>query len=276
MPDTAVVDPVAPVAPGAPVPESAPAAPVFTDGWDALPEEVRKSADPYVKPLKEKLSAYEKEIEGAKGSQEKAVALDRLVQDKDFQEYWQKRMQGPAKETAGTSAQGVPYTPEEYQTAYDKAQMGDPSAMTDLQKRIVNSELSSKVMPALNQLQNKAREIELSFELNGLLERHPDAKDLDKYGFLEPALHYYTDKMGKPMEFAYAKAKEAYDRAIGDFKVKEAKEIQEKKNGVTERPGVVTAEQGVQYRDSPEAVLQAQILGNIKGERIQYRLRPKK
>lgn len=275
MPDTALAEPQeAPVvAPS--VPEVAPSVtPPAPDSWEALPEDVRRSAEPYVKPLKEKLTAYEKEIESSKGAHEKAVALDRLVQDRDFQEYWQKR-QNPQRD-APAKTQTLPYTSEEYQAAYDRSLSGDHAGMAELQKRVVDSVLSEKVTPALGQLQNKAREIELSFELNGLLERHPDAKDLDKYGFLEPALHYYTDKQGKPMEFAYARAKEAYDRAIGDFKAKEAKEIQDKKAGVTERPGVVTEQQGVQYLDSPEAVLKAQVLGNMKGERIQYRLRPRK
>lgn len=278
MLDTATAPPVETPPVQAPVQEpSAPApAPASSDSWETLPEEVRRSAEPYVKPLKEKISAYEKEIESAKGSQEKAVALDRLVQDKDFQKYWQKRMQGPSGEQDAPTGQTLPYTPEEYQSAYDKSLQGDPSAMTSLQERVVESVLSKKVAPALGQLQSKAREIELSFELNELLNRHPDARDLDKYGFLEPALHYYTDKQGRPMEFAYSKAKEAYDKAIGDYKVRESREIQDKKAGVTERPGIVTADQGVQYLDSPEAVLRAQVIANMKGEKVQYRLRPKK
>lgn len=276
MSDTATVEtPDATPAPSAPeaVPQTPPAAP--TDGWEALPEDVRKTAEPYVKPLKEKLSAYEKEIEAAKSSQEKAVALDRLVQNKEFQEWWNTR--GKTKTEPQPQQQNkMPYTPEEYQRAYDKAALGDYSDLDALQKKQIESVLSEKVTPALGQLQSKAREIELSFELNSLLERHPDAKDLDKYGFLEPALHYYTDKLGKPMEEAYKQAKAAYDKAIGDYKAKEQKEIQEKKAGVTERPGVVTADQGVQYLDSPEAVLQAQIISNMKGDRVQYRVRPRK
>lgn len=261
-------------APGVVETPSAPQAPEAPkDGWDALPEEVRRTADPYVKPLKEKLSEYEKKIESAKGSEDKAMALDRLVQDKDFQSYWAKRMQTPQEAQLERQA---PYTPEEYQAAYDRALQGDLSAMNGLQEKLVESVLAKRVSPAIGQLQNKAREIELSFELNELLSRHPDARELDSFGFLEPALHYFTDKQGKPMEFAYVKAKEAYDKAIGHYKAKEAKEIQDKRNGVTERPGIVTGDQGIQYLDSPEAVLKAQIIGNMKGEKVQYRLRPRK
>lgn len=274
MVDSAVVEPAVPSTSTPQVPEVPVVPEAPKDTWDTLPEDVRIKAEPYVKPLKEKLATYEKELESAKSSQEKATALDRLVQEKDFQEWFYSR--GKPKVDVKPKENQIPYTDEEYQLAYDKQQMGDPSMMRNLQKRVVDLEISEKITPHLDQLNSKAREIELQFELNGMMTRHPDAKDLDKFGFLEPALHYWTDKLKQPMEVAYQKAKEAYDRAIGDYKAKEAKEIQDKKGGVTERPGVVTADQGIQYLDSPEAVLQAQIRANMRGDKVQYRVRPRK
>lgn len=266
----------------APTPEvqapAVPVAPTTPTDWDSLPQEVRQAAEPVYKPLKEKLSEYEKQIEQSKSSVEKAQALDRLVQDKEFQEFWQRRQSGQRlpPERQEEKKDALPYTPEEYSSAYDKALAGDLTALTNLQERLVKSVLSKEIAPAVGQLQQKAREVELSMELSELLRVHPDARELDQLGFLEPALHYFTDRQGKPMAFAYQKAKEAYDKAISHHRAKEAKEIQDKKGGITELPGTITTDQGVRYLESPEAVLKAQIIANMKGEKVQYRVRPKK
>lgn len=271
---TTVADLPAPVLPDSPpsVPEPvAPTAP--SDAFSALTPEARQTVEPFLKPLHEKIANYEKEIESSKSSKEKAVALDRLVQDADFQKYWAARNSRPA---AQEPKQDLPFTPEEYQSAYDKSMQGDFSALASLQEKQVKAILARDVAPAMNNLNQKAREIELGVELGNLLQAHPDARDLDKFGFLEPALHYYTDKLGKPMEFAYSRAKEAYDKAIGDFKVKQSKEIQDKRGSITETPGTMTADQGVVYLDTSEQVLRAQINAAVKGDKVQYRVKPRR
>lgn len=262
----AVVEP--PVAPVVPVPE----VPVT---YDTLEPEIRTRVEPIFKPMQEKMANYEKEIESAKSSKEKAIALDRLVADPDFQQYWTKRNSTPVK-TEPAKGPEMAFTPEEYQAAQDKFLSGDPSAMMALQEKQTKAILARDVTPAMDTLNRKAKEIELGVELGNLLGAHPDAKDLDKYGFLEPALHYYTDKLGKPMEFAYTKAKEAYDRAIGDYKLKQTKEIESKRGSITETPGTMTADQGVVYLDTAEQVLRAQINAAVKGEKVQYRVKPRK
>lgn len=269
----AVIDAPAPAPITSPEPgQGASPAPVQDPGsFDSLEPEIRQRIEPMFKPLQEKIATYEKQIESAKSSQDKAAALDRLVQDADFQKYWTQRNSRPVAQDPKSS-----FTPEEYQVAYDKSMQGDFSGLAALQEKQVKAILDRDVAPAMNNLNQKAREIELGVELGNLLQNHPDARDLDKYGFLEPALHYYTDKLGKPMEFAYSRAKEAYDKAIGDYKAKEAKSIQDKRGSVTETPGITTTDQGVVYLDTSEQVLRAQINAAVKGEKVQYRVRPRK
>lgn len=271
----AVIDPPQPAAPvpeGEAPPPAAPE-PAVAVSYETLDPETRGRVEPIFKPLQEKISTYEKQLEAAKSSQDKAAALDRLVQDPDFQKYWTGRNAKPAPVEQPT---GLPYTPEEYQAAYDKAMQGDPSALAALNEKQTKSIIDRDITPSMNKLNQKAREIELGVELGTLLQTHPDARDLDKYGFLEPALHYYTDKLGKPMEFAYNKAKEAYDRAIGDYKVKEAKSIQDKRGSVTETPGIQAPDGGIVYLDTAEQVLRAQVNAAVKGEKVQYRVKPRR
>lgn len=277
MPDPTVTEPqVAP--PPVSAPEPAAPAPSQTDALSTLAPEVRQSVEPIFKPLQEKLATYEKEIESSKSYQEKATALDRLVQDADFQRYWTARNSRPvpAQTQAPEQAPAMPYTPEEYQSAYDKALQGDLSALTNLQEKQVKAILSREVAPAMDRLNQKTREVELSVELGDLLRDHPDARDLDKNGLLEPFLHYYTDKLGKPMEFSYQQARKAQEALMGALKAQAAKEVQDKRTSITETPGTITSDQGIQYLDTPEQVLRAQINAAVKGERVQYRVKPRK
>lgn len=256
--------------PAVSVPAVPPSAP--PDALSSLAPDVRQTVEPLFKPLNEKISAYEKQIEESKSATEKASALDRLVQDADFQKYWTSRNSRPDP-TARPPASTQPYTPEEYASAYDKALGGDPSGLAALNEKQVQSILSRDIAPAMNHLNQKAREIELGVELGNLLQNHPDARVLDQQGLLEPYLHYYTDKQGKPMEFAYQQAKKAHDAIMGSLKAQAAKDIQEKRTGITETPGTMTADQGIVYLDTAEQVLRAQINAAVKGEKVQYRVK---
>lgn len=269
-PPNAVLDPGVPAAPP---PAAAPVAAPVT--YETLDPEIRTRVEPIFRPMQEKLANYEKEIESSKSSKEKAMALDRLVQDSDFQQYWTKRNSKPATPEP-VKGQELAFTQEEYQSASEKFMAGDPSAMMALQEKQTKAMLARDVTPALDSLNRKAKEFEMSVELGNVLNAHPDAKELDKYGFLEPALHYYTDKMGKPMEYSYQKAKEAYDKAIGDYKLKQQKEIEDKRGSFTEMPGTITADGGVVFLDTAEQVLRASTNAAVKGEKTQYRVKPRK
>jgi len=278
--------PAAPVAPSAPAPVAAPApspAPTSSpsSGGDfdlsAIPEQVRPAVEPVFRQHVEK---YQKEIsqikEGTKAFQEKAMALDKLLQEPWFQKAWFDRQGNPVQEQRPQAPQGPVVTPEEWQAAYDKALAGDMTAMNQLTEKQLDSLVQQKYEPVMKQMATKQREIELSMEMTDLFNNHPDARDLDKAGLLEPALHLYTDKQGKPMEVAYQEAKKVYDYILNKSKQELTAQAQEKKASVTETPASANTETGVVYVDTPQQALRQQLIATGKGLKVTYRVRPKK
>lgn len=203
------------------------------------------------------------------------MALDKLLAEPWFQKAWFDRS-APPPQAAPAQPQNTGVSPEEWQTAYDKALGGDMGAMNSLTERQLESLVQQKYEPVMKQMATKQREIELSMEMTDLFNSHPDAKELDKAGLLEPALHLYTDKHGKPMEVAYQEAKKVHDYLLNKAKQELTAQAQEKKASVTETPATTTAEANVVFVDTPQQALRQQLMATMKGLKVTYKVRPKK
>lgn len=275
--------PVAPApAPAAPAAPSASAGPAPSGGSDydlsSIPEQFRPHVEPVIKKATEKYqSELSKQQEAVKAFQDKSMALDRLLADQDFQRWYMDKTNPQARQPQQPAQPEQPVvSPEEWQSAYDKALAGDMAAMNDLTERQLDSLVQKKYAPEMQRMALKQRQIDLSMEMNELFNSHPDAKDLDKAGLLEPALHLYTDKNKKPMEHAYQEARKAYDFIYNKAKADLTAEAQGKRGAITETPSTTTNDATTVYVDTPQQALRQQLLAAHQGLKVTYRVRPKK
>lgn len=266
----------APPAPGPAAPVPAPSAPPADFDLSALPEQIR----PHVEPIfKQTVERYKGEIskreEAAKAFQEKAGALDRLLSDSDFQRWWIDR-QNPKPTSAQEPAPVVEgIGPEEFQAAYEKAMNGDTADMNRLTEKQLDLLVQKKYAPVISQLDQRQREMNLSMEMSNLFQAHPDAKELDKMGLLEPALHLFTDKQKRPMAYAYEQAKKAYETIYSRARSELIAESQGKKQSVTEPPASHSGGAEVVMVDTPQQALKQQLTAQLRGSNAIYRVRPR-
>lgn len=266
----------------APAETTAPAAAPAAGGSDfdlsGIPEQVRPTVEPVFKQFTEK---HQKELtqykESMKPHQDKAEALDKLLQEPWFQKAWydSRSPQQPAAQTPPEARPPI-VSPEEWQTAYDKALSGDMGAMNSLTEKQLDSLVQQKYAPVMQQIAQKQREIDLNMEMTDLFQKHPDAKELDKAGLLEPAMHLYVDKQKRSMEYAYQQAAKMKDYFTNKAKQELTAQAQEKKTAATETPASTTGDASIVFVDSPREALRQQLMAAAKGLKVQYRVRPKK
>lgn len=304
-----VETPIAPAAPASapptapepgpapsPSPEPSPAAAEerFVDIDEAdlasLPPEVRKGVvDPLLTKFNSKAKEkFLKEREGLKGFQQKADVFDKLVQQPWFQQaYYQ--LQNPQKPQAvqPQAPQPVPgIQPQEWNHAYERAAEGDMTALNTLQEKQLDLLVKQKYAPIIEQVQTQQKELAMTMELNDMFSNHEDAKELDSIrvnpadprspSLLEMALHFVSDKGGRPFEEAYQAAKRMADQLRTQAKSAAIGIVQDKRASVTEAPArTQVTDEGIVYVDTPQEALRSQITATLKNQNVTYRVRPR-
>lgn len=248
--ETPVQEPVAPEA--APAPE-APQDPFALDEakFASLSPEQRAALDPVFEEWKTKAKTemeksgktYEEKY---KPHLQKSEALDQLVKDPRFVQWWNSMQQSVSQvnpQGAGAAKPQDFATPEEWSQAVLSASNGDAQKLQEIHQRM----FSSLATPIVQQLKQGQDELRYTLEMKDLFERHADAKELDAIGrdtkdsndksesLLEMCLNW-ADENGKSMEEGYAKAK-AWSDALKVGAQKQAMGlVQSKKDSVTSGP----------------------------------------
>lgn len=181
--------------------------------------------------------------------EEKAQALDSLVKDPRFVQWWHNIQQAASQSIPGSGLavnQSKPQdfaSPQEWQQAVLDASNGDSTALQAIQQKM----FAAMATPVVQQLRQGQEELRTTLEMRDLFERHPDAKELDAIGrntadpkdkslsLLEMALNWATDNR-KSLEEGYALAKKWSDSLRVGAKQEAMGMVQEKKQSVTSGP----------------------------------------
>jgi hypothetical protein len=207
---------------------------------------------------------------------EKATALDQLVRNPQFQQWWNSQQQMAAQANPqGASAIGQTHpqdfaSPQEWQEAVLNASTGDSSKLREIQARM----FSVMATPVVNQIRQGQEELRTMFEMKDLFDRNPDAKRLDAIGrdpanpndkstsLLEMYLNWATDN-GKTLQEGYDMAKKIMDQASVGAKQEAMGMVQDKKGAVTSGPS--TAKGG-------KAVVEVADTDELMAKRMEYAL----
>lgn len=180
-------------------------------------------------------------------TEEKARALEALVKDQRFVQWWHGLQQAAAQsnpQNQGMIQQTQPQdiaSAEEWQSAIAEAYSGDPTKMKQIQARM----FSVMATPVIQQLRDGQAELRTTMEMKNLFEAHPDAKNLDKIGYsatdqdspslLETALNL-ADQKGRSLEWGYQLAKRWADAMTVNAKQEAMGLVQGKKDSVISGP----------------------------------------
>jgi hypothetical protein len=244
----------------------------------SLSPEQRAALDPVLSKFKESAKSYaqkEREAEGKKYTDhvKKAQALEKLVGDPRFVK-WYNETNNPQQPAAAKSIASA----EEWAKAYEALSSGDPMPLEQLQARLVMSVGG----PRIQQLEQSNQMIRAENEMNKLWSNHPDAKDLDQIGreeepeapsLLQLAAQASMQNGMVDWEKAYSLASKV--RLSMENKGKRAAMgmVSEKKGSVTEKPSTNSREEGVQYVDTIEEAMNANIEAAIDGRKVKYQVK---
>lgn len=250
--ETPVADPVVQVESDSTV--VAPADPFALDEtkFASLTPEQRAALDPVLDEWKTRAKSEIEKTgktyqEKYRPAEEKAQALDALVKDQRFVQWWHSMQQAATQQNpqgqnaiAQTQPQDIA-SAEEWQAAISEAYSGDPTKMKMLQARM----FSVMATPVVQQLKAGQDELRTTLEMKNLFETHPDAKALDKIGYdaanpeapslLEVALNL-ADERGKSLEWGYKLAKKWSDSMTVQAKQEAMGLVQSKKESITSGP----------------------------------------
>lgn len=211
--------------------------PVFEEWKTKAKTEMEKSSKTYEEKYKPHM--------------EKAQALDQLVKDPRFVQWWNNVANAAAGPQGAAGAQPADFaTPEEWQQAVGEAYSGDPKKMKDIQARMF-SVMATPVVQELRKNQEELKKGQEEFrtmqEMKDLFDRYPDAKDLDTIGrnaadpgdkslsLLEMCLNW-ADENNKPMAEGYQMAKRWADGLRVGAQQEAMGLVQGKKESVTSGP----------------------------------------
>jgi hypothetical protein len=273
MADQAVEEPVV----TEPAPAAAPQAPdpfaLDEAKLISLTPEQRAALDPVISEWKSKAT---EEIEKTRKTseekykplEEKASALDNLVKDQRFVQWWNTMQQtatqglnGQQQRMAGQVQPSDIARPEEWTQALQNAYAGDPAQLQELQARM----MAAWATPVVKDINRKQEMLETTLEMKDVFERHPDAKDLDKIGLdasdknsmslLEAAMYLVHDQRGGSLEQAYRQAK-AWESAMKTSATQQAMGmVQDKKAGVTAGPSTSQGGAPVVYVENADELI---------------------
>ena len=244
----------------------------------SLTPEQRAALDPVLNKWKETAKSYaqkEREAEGKKYTDhvKKAAALEKLVADPRFVK-WYQETNNPQQTASPKSVASA----EEWAQAYQALSAGDPAPLEALQTKLVMSVGG----PQLQATQQQMHMLRMENEMAKLFANHADAKDLDQIGrednpeapsLLQLAAQSVMDKQGGTWEQAYALAKQVALAMENKGKRAAMGLVTEKKGSVTEKPSTNTKEEGVQYVDTMEEAMAANIEAAIDGRKVTYRVK---
>lgn len=237
----------------------------------SLSPEQRASLDPILdgwkKRATEEITKRESSIsEKYKPLEEKATALEKLIQYQPFVQWWQGHQnQGKQVQPQQIASQ------QEWQEAIYEASQGDGTKMQALQTKL----MSTWAAPLVTELKNEQQKIQTKIQMDNLFTNHPDAKDLDKIGLdpktkqgtslLETAFDW-AERNGKTLEDGYNLAKKWADSFHIEAQQKAMGMVQEKKQGTTQGPSTSTNSVNVvEVANGDEMIrksLEAQLDGN--------------
>jgi hypothetical protein len=244
----------------------------------SLSPEQRAALDPVLNKFRESAKTYaqkERETEGKKYTShiQKAQALEKLVADPRFVKWYQEtnNPQQPATPQSVASA-------EEWAQAYQSLSAGDPMPLEKLQTKLVMAVGG----PQLQETQNQMKMLRAENQMNKLWVSHPDAKDLDQIGreedpeapsLLQLAAQSTLTQQGVDWERAYTLAKKVALSMENKGKRAAMGMVSEKKGSVTEKPSTNSREEGVQYVDTIEEAMNANIEAAIDGRKVKYQVK---
>ncbi len=244
----------------------------------SLSPEQRAALDPVLTKFKETAKTYaqrEREAEGKKYKDHvtKAEALEKLVADPQFVEWYQKRTNPQATATPQSVASA-----EEWAQAYQSLSAGDPMPLEKLQTKLVMAVGG----PQLQATQQQMQMLRAENEMNKLWATHPDAKDLDAIGreddpnapsLLQLAAQASMSNQGVNWEKAYTLAKQVALSMENKGKRTAMGLVSEKKNSTTEKPSVNTRDEGIQYVDTLDEAMSKNIEAQMDGRKVVYRVK---
>lgn len=246
----------------------------------SLSPEQRAALDPVLTKFKESAKSYaqkEREAEGKKYSDhvKKAQALEKLVSDPRFVK-WYNETTNPQNQPQASPKSVA--SAEEWAQAYQSLSAGDPGPLEQLQTKLVMSVGG----PAIQRSQQEISMLRAENEMTKLWANHPDAKDLDQIGreedpeapsLLQLCLTVVRDRQGGTMEQAYEMAKKVALSMENKGKRAAMGMVNEKKGSVTEKPSTNSKEEGVQYVDTMEEAMTANIEAAMDGRKVKYQVK---
>ena len=261
----------------------------------SLTPEQRAALDPVLSEWKTKAKGELEKTgktweEKYKPAEEKARALDELVKDQRFVQWWNNLQQGVAAQNPGSAASAGAVqprdiaTPEEWQQAVSEAYQGNGNKMREIQSRMI----SAMAAPVVQQLQQGQEELRTTLEMKDLFERHPDASALDKIGrnlsdpndkslsLLEIALNNATEN-GKSLEDGYAQAKKWADALKVGAQQEAMGLVQDKKASVTSGPSTQQGGQAIVEVESADELMSKNMEYVLNGQKPpKFVIRPSK
>lgn len=246
--------------------------------------EQRSVLDEWKKKASEEIERTSKSSEEKyKPVNEKAQALDKLVKNPSFQNWWQTQqqaaMRGQAPDTQEAIAQTKPQdfaSPTEWSEAVLEASNGDAQKLQAIQARM----FATMATPVVKQLQEKQQMLETTMEMKNLFERHPDAKQLDEIGrdgsapdddnpsLLEIAMYYAVDQKGQTIEDGYSLAKKWSDSMGNRAKQQAMGIVQEKKAAVTAGQSSAGATQSVVEVEDSDELMKRHMEATLSGATV--------
>lgn len=246
----------------------------------SLSPEQRAALDPVLTKFRESAKSYaqkERESEGKKYTEhvKKSQALEKLVSDPRFVK-WYNETNNPQNQTS-VAPKSVA-SAEEWANAYQALSAGDPMPLEQLQSRLVMSVGG----PAIQRNQQEMQMLRSENEMTKLFANHADARDLDSIGreedpsapsLLQLAAQVVLDKQGGTWEQAYALASRVAKAMENKGKRVAMGMVSEKKGSVTEKPSTNSKEEGVQYVDTMEEAMTANIEAAMDGRKVKYQVK---
>jgi len=249
-----VVAPEATPAPAAPAPASTDPFSVDEAKFASLSPEQRAQIAPVFEEWKSRAKAeiektgktYEEKY---RPQSEKAQALEELVRDPRFQQWWRTVQQNAIQQNPGAVGAAETAKPQdfasehEWQEAWANAYAGDYTKFKEIQARM----FAAMATPVVQQLRQRQDELSTTFEMGDLFKRHSDAVELDAIGrnvadpndqseSLLASCFEWARRNGRSLEEGYTKARKWADALKVGAQKQAMGLVQDKKASITSGP----------------------------------------